>query len=311
MTARLLPWLRLCRIAAVFTALADIAAGYLLSHLEIEAPREFLLLLGASAGLYLSGMVFNDVFDVEQDRQERPQRPIPSGSISRRGATVFGTVLMAGGLLCAALAGRNSLLVALLLASMIVLYDGVLKKTPLGAIAMGCCRFLNMILGASSAGAMFADAWKMPQLWMALAMGVYVTGITVFAGREALLSRRARLVTGLLIIDAGLLMLAVWITGLNNSWGLEIGHSGVPSPLPVFAVWGMIAFTTNRQSLRAIASPAPEQVQGAVSLLLLSIISLDALMIYFRLGDAGMVAVVGTLFLIVPAVVLRRFISMT
>jgi hypothetical protein len=34
-------------------------------------------------------------------------------------------------------------------------------------------------------------------------------------------------------------------------------------------------------------------------------------MIYFKLGDPGMVYVVGTLFLILPAVVLRRLMSMT
>jgi 4-hydroxybenzoate polyprenyltransferase len=311
MNTRLLPWLRLCRFAAVFTALADIAAGYLLSHPEISSAREFLLLLGASAGLYLSGMVFNDVFDVEQDRRERSQRPIPSGSISRRGAALFGSILMVAGLICAGLAARNSLLVALLLASMIVLYDGVLKRTPLGPLAMGGCRLLNIILGASSAGLQFAAAWQMPQLWMAASLGVYVTGITVFAGREALISRRALLGTGLLIIDAGLAMFALWITGTTISWGLIIGPPGVPNPLTVLAVWAMIAFTINRQAISAIVSPVPEQVQRAVGLMLLSIISLDALMIYFKLGDPGMVYVVGTLFLILPAVVLRRLISMT
>ena len=39
------------------------------------------LLAAASALLYSAGMVLNDVFDVELDRQEQPYRPLPSGRI--------------------------------------------------------------------------------------------------------------------------------------------------------------------------------------------------------------------------------------
>ena len=41
-----------------------------------------LLLLLGSALMYMAGMVLNDVFDVEVDRVERPERPLPSGRIA-------------------------------------------------------------------------------------------------------------------------------------------------------------------------------------------------------------------------------------
>ena len=36
----------------------------------------------ASTLLYWSGMVWNDYFDLEQDRKERPGRPLASGRIT-------------------------------------------------------------------------------------------------------------------------------------------------------------------------------------------------------------------------------------
>src|SRR5262245_57655052 len=131
-----LPYLQLCRFAAVFTALADIFLGYLLTHPDLSPEREVGLLLVASAGLYLAGMVFNDIFDRNVDAEERPNRPIPSGRISLRAAIWFGAVLLAIGVVAASAVGRQSALVAGLLVGTIFLYDGLLKSTSLGPLAM-------------------------------------------------------------------------------------------------------------------------------------------------------------------------------
>jgi len=48
-----------------------------------------------------------------------------------------------------------------------------------------------------------------------------------------------------------------------------------------------------------------------VGSMLLSIITLDAMIIYFRLGPAGLHDALITLALIIPAIMLRRWISMT
>src|SRR5262245_7171367 len=106
------PWFQLCRFPAVFTALADILLGFLLVHRTLEPVSEVILLLAASAGLYLTGMVFNDVFDHARDAIERPTRPIPSGRVSRRNAVLLGSTLAICGIAAAAAAGRNSLIVA-------------------------------------------------------------------------------------------------------------------------------------------------------------------------------------------------------
>src|SRR5207302_1510764 len=62
--------------------------------------------VAASTLLYWAGMVWNDYFDLAQDRKERPLRPIPSGRVTPRMAALLGTGLMLAGLGCAALADR-------------------------------------------------------------------------------------------------------------------------------------------------------------------------------------------------------------
>ncbi|MGH7199577.1 MAG: UbiA family prenyltransferase, partial [Planctomycetaceae bacterium] len=126
------PWLQLVRLPAVFTAMADVFLGFLLTHSGIvelgpSGTIAFLLLLTASSGLYLAGMVFNDVFDWKTDLKERPERPIPSGRIALRSAVVFGGFLVLMGIGAAQASGWPSLSVALLLTLAIFAYDAYLK----------------------------------------------------------------------------------------------------------------------------------------------------------------------------------------
>jgi len=304
-------YLQLCRAPALFTALADILLGYLLTRTSLEPVSSLALLLGASAGLYLAGMVWNDIFDREQDAKERPQRPIPSGRVSLRAAITFASVLTLIGLGCAAAAGMRSLVVAGMLTASIFLYDGVLKKTPLGPFLMGGCRFLNVILGASTAGVRFASAWQFPQIWVAASLGVYIMGVTWFARTEALTSRRSILVMAAIIINAGLLGLATWIGGWTINSGFLIGAGGVRDPKMVLLVLGMIALTINRRILMAIQFPEPQYVQAGVRMMLLSVIMLDATCIYFKLGDPGMHYAGATACLVIPSLILGKWISMT
>src|SRR5262245_40983866 len=94
---------QLVRLPNVFTALAAICLWALAAGTLSERWLSFGLLLLASACLYCGGMVWNDYFDVEQDRKERPFRPLPSGRITPGEAARFGGALLAGGVLFALL----------------------------------------------------------------------------------------------------------------------------------------------------------------------------------------------------------------
>src|SRR5713226_483666 len=115
--------------------MADIGLGWcgaLATGTPVTRWPTLALLLAASACLYSGGMVWNDFFDVEQDRRERPYRPLPSGRITRRAAALLGVALLVAGLAFAALASGfseswTSLIVAGLLIPAILLYDAWLK----------------------------------------------------------------------------------------------------------------------------------------------------------------------------------------
>ncbi len=78
-------YLQLIRLPNVFTAMADSLAGGLLVRGVLGETRDWLPLVLASAATYAGGIALNDVFDVEIDRVERPNRPIPSGRVSSAG----------------------------------------------------------------------------------------------------------------------------------------------------------------------------------------------------------------------------------
>ena len=154
-SSRLLAYLQLLRLPNVFTAMADVAMGFLFTHDTLSPPAEFACLLISSSALYTAGMVLNDVYDFEHDRYERPDRPLPSRRISQVVAARLGWTLlvigMAAGCFAAGLTGDwRPAAAAIGVAALIVLYDRALKHTPAGPLAMGGCRFLNVLLGMST-----------------------------------------------------------------------------------------------------------------------------------------------------------------
>src|SRR5439155_18185937 len=103
--SRFRAYAELVRLPNVFTAVADIALGALAVSALPSRWLPFLLLVLASACLYSAGMVWNDFFDIEQDRKERPFRPIPSGRIRRRTAAWIAMGLCAAACFFVLLAG--------------------------------------------------------------------------------------------------------------------------------------------------------------------------------------------------------------
>lgn len=135
-------------LSVVGDSLAGLAAARAGTSMPIRARHA--LLPVASACLYLGGMALNDYGDRHVDAVERPERPIPSGRISPRGALTVGAALTAGGVAAAGLAGgRRALAVALPLAACVWTYDLVAKDHPTGPFVMAACRGLDVLLGAT------------------------------------------------------------------------------------------------------------------------------------------------------------------
>ena len=133
------------RPANIVTAIADILAGIIISGYLIssESLLPVLLLVLATIGLYGGGVVFNDVFDAELDKVERPERPIPSGVVSKANASVFALLLFLMAIVAASFVHTTglfsiSVLFAVIIAVAAVVYDKWGKHhTILGPVNMG------------------------------------------------------------------------------------------------------------------------------------------------------------------------------
>jgi len=300
---RVRAYLQLMRFPAVFTALADIFLGFLLTHETLAPIAQFVLLALASSGLYLAGMVLNDLFDRHIDARERPGRPIPSGRISTPAAATLGCGLMIVGPLCAALVSLPSVAIALVLVGLILAYDRFFKHLSLGPIAMGpiamgACRFFNVMLGASAAG---THIWDLPQLFVALAMGTYVAGVTWFARQEAAQSSRTQLAAAAATCHAAIAGLALI--------AIEMPEAASASRWTALATLALVTAWIDTRLVSAVREPTPRNVQAAVKQLLLAIVLLDATMVGCKTGDPLLALAVAALF--VPAATLGRWIFIT
>lgn len=180
---------RLMRLPLVLSVVADILLGGLLlqrNQLTTSDMIELAILTAASACLYLAGMVFNDLFDVKQDTQERPDRPIPSGAVSWISALILGTALIAGGIGLASLANEYAMYVAMGLAGVILFYDGF-KHLAFAPLVMGLCRGGNVLLGSTHAWPLGESRVDVVILGLVIiAMICFIAGITFLARTEAI-----------------------------------------------------------------------------------------------------------------------------
>ena len=300
------------RLPNVFTAVADVAMGYLFVHGSVENASQLALLIAASALLYTAGMVLNDVFDFEVDAKERPFRPLPSGQIRLSVARMFGFTLLALGMMAGWGAGYwpgesnpmpwRSGLAATTIAAAILLYDGWLKFTPAGPLGMGLCRFLNVLLGMSTAlaspQAIFAG-YGPAELLVAAGIGVYIVGVTWFARSEASQSRGRVLLAATAVMVASIFPLGASLSG-SPRLHMQESH--------YLLLLVLLMATVLRRCIAAVTDPVPEKVQAAVKHSILSLIWLDAAIVAAAAGPAYGVAIA---VLLLPALVLGRWVYST
>ncbi|MGI9544211.1 MAG: UbiA-like protein EboC [Cyclobacteriaceae bacterium] len=186
-----LAYLRLTRPANILTAMADIMLGFSialadarrgwsgLTLADLPWPEIGWLML-ATTGLYGGGVVLNDYFDADLDRVERPERPIPSGAATEKGALILGALLLLLGIVAAFEAHLVSGLIAIAIALLVLLYDAWGKHQSIfGPLNMGLCRGGNLLLGISGAAGAITNFW-----WMAGIPILYIAAITMVSRGE-------------------------------------------------------------------------------------------------------------------------------
>jgi len=247
------------RPANIITAVADILAGVSVAGFLWRGGDWWWLVL-ATIGLYGGGVVFNDVFDADLDRRERPERPIPSGQVTIRQATVLGLGLLLGGVLCAFQVSATSGILASAVALLAVLYDKYGKHHAwLGPLNMGACRGGNLLLGISFSLLALQQYW-----WLALIPVVFISDITLTSQGEVTgRNRRAiQLALGLDWVVLGAFVLLHVFTPFN-----------VWNALLFLALW---TWMNTGSKLKAIRQNEPELIMRAVKMGVLSLIPLNA-----------------------------------
>ncbi|GEO08405.1 transferase [Segetibacter aerophilus] len=189
------------RPANIVTSIADVLAGVAISGYFLHQTNQLqnlvpvVLLCLSTIGLYGGGVVFNDVFDAELDRVERPERPIPSGLITKKEAATLGIVLLAAGIILAFLVSVIAGLLAFCITVSALVYDKLGKHHRLlGPVNMGLCRGLNLLLGISIIPLALQGHWL-----LAIIPIIYIASITMISRGEVHGGSKATLYTAALL----------------------------------------------------------------------------------------------------------------
>jgi 4-hydroxybenzoate polyprenyltransferase len=295
---------RLIRLPNLFTAPGNVLLGYWVTQSPARFDVKMTALVASSCCLYAAGMVWNDVFDVAVDRRERPERPLPANAVLLDSAIWLGVALIVGGLALAAAAGAGSFFVAVLLATMILVYNGLVKATVFGPPAMGICRMLNVGLGMSPAvadhGQLIAGVERLLDLGIVAllpaAHGVYVTGVTWFSRQEAARSQFVLLAPAGIVMAAGFALDALVLARIDSI--NPLAWIGLASAFAVVA----------RAVLLAVREPESRNVQRAVKTGVFALIAIDAVLLFGLVGPLeGSIVLV----LLAPALLVGRWVYST
>jgi 4-hydroxybenzoate polyprenyltransferase len=290
----------LLRLPNLFTSPPDVILGAALASTvagSVSIPGIAGLVL-ASVLLYAAGTTLNDYVDAEEDARERPERPIPSGDVSRRVALFVGVVLLVTGVEVAIVAGgATGGATAGALALAILLYDGVFKGSAAGFLLMGASRGLNVLLGVAAAG---VRPTELPA-WILLVPAIvvlYIAGVTYMAESETGVDGRGPVLAAI----GGAVIATLGVVAL-------IAARRPPPVAAVVAVVLLVAFLVRvgRPLWAAYTDPTPGVIGPAVGACVLGLALLDATIA----ATAGVAWALATVAFIVPAVGLSRVFDVT
>lgn len=212
--------LALARASNLPTVWSNCLAGWLIAG---GGPlTKFLLLCVAATCLYIGGMYLNDAFDVEFDRLNRKERPIPSGAISEADVWGYGFSWLGLGLALMYFFSGTTFVLALALIGSILLYDATHKAVAFSPVLMAFCRFFLFVL-AASVGRGGSDGAFGLSIWTACALFCYIVGLSYVARNE---SNRGQVPLGplaLLLAPIGL----AWLVNAGEFSKLSLFYSAI------------------------------------------------------------------------------------
>lgn len=284
-------FIHLVRAPNGITAMSNILAAAVIASND-QLNIGIVLLMLSSLFIYYAGMIFNDCFDIQKDSEERPERPIPSGNISANTAWLMGFSFTLVGIGFAFLHSLYAMGVAIALAFAVLIYDGLIKQGFMGAIAMGLCRYINWLLGATW---VISSSWvSNDMLLMALPIGLYITSLTYLSKQEVSAENvgAVHLTSALLVATVGVILAIIW---------LYLSHDMLFS-LTATAVLSFGCFSLFHRINQVKKAFEPKNIQAMIGWMIMAIIPLDAFMVAIN----GHFMWAGIILLMLP---LCRFLS--
>jgi 4-hydroxybenzoate polyprenyltransferase len=329
-------YLRLIRAPNLFTVPSNILAGYFaVMPIGVVDIGQLLSMIFSSIFLYVSGIVLNDYVDIKIDRNERPDRPLASGRITKSNGLILVIVSIIAGNFLAFTVSWASVMISALLTSVIIAYNLRLKGGNVtNPLSMGSARFLNVMLGGSPAIALFPVPHQGYTLliFIGYCLFLHTAAVSILSRKEMDIGKiysRSNWITILISFSVVLVIIvSILIVGLGGtfqSWFVInlIGYS-------IVMVLTFLHLMTRLRNLTKIGEikqkkdhyvsldeestykgtklEATRVIQSTIKIMILSIIILDSI---FLSGIAGIVVGMGTLLLLVPPILLGRRLYLT
>ncbi len=122
-------YLKLARIGNVIIAFLSVECAGILCGVNIAKSWEILLSAFAASLITAGGNAVNDIFDIEIDRINRPNRPLASGKLSMKQAKRFYLAATFTGLAASAAINTYSFIIAMVATFLIFMYSYKLKRS--------------------------------------------------------------------------------------------------------------------------------------------------------------------------------------
>jgi 4-hydroxybenzoate polyprenyltransferase len=326
-------YLLLIRAPNLFTVPSNILSGYFATTLLGDANiTQLLLLIFSSIFLYAAGIILNDYFDINVDRKERPNRPLASGQITKRSALLIATSSIVAGNVLSWSVSWNSFFISFCLTIVIFIYNYWLKRNRAGnPLTMGLARFLNVLLGGSSALGLVTKM-DLTLVFIGYCLFLYTASISLLSLKEVStgerLSNKAWIPIVLSFLTVLLTVGSILVAGFSGYFQTAFIFNLIIFScimcISFFHLFSRLKRITNLTSRGQYKEGYPKieedsvdiinqtnisrEIQHKVKTMILSIVVLDSI---FLSGLVGIYAGFAVLLLVIPPILLGRKLYVT
>jgi 4-hydroxybenzoate polyprenyltransferase len=185
MLQKLIGHLTLARLSNSPTVVTNVLAGAALAGVLVPTQTVWLIAV-AMVCFYTAGMYLNDLCDQAIDAVERPDRPLPSGLVSRTSAIGVTIALFATGYALLGLIGWRVAVSGLALVGLIIVYNVWHKTNPASPVVMALTRVMVYV----TAFVAFSTEFNAAFVFAGVVMLFYIIGLTHIAKHETQASYR-------------------------------------------------------------------------------------------------------------------------